>query len=151
MSGEDEFARDRRVEQMRGARRHWDPARPRVESQSRALRQTEKQRAVLDVLCRGRLIVRVLAGGAPGEYEVALEVVGQKGGGTAFVDAPGLSGPGRAFNLFPLGEVPFIVGCRCGKKMHDIDSVKLRTLAWQGQRGRPRSCGVADVERVDSR
>jgi hypothetical protein len=121
-----------------GGRRHWDEERghrPAIRSSSKQLRRTETARQRLQVLCRSRCIAVVLQGAELGELEVAIE--------PKLVD----SGIGYGFHVLDLttiGNVPVVVGCRCGRR-HHLDPHKLRAQAWEGQPGKPHVVGVAEV------
>ena len=135
MSDDDRrWSTDRRREWQRstaaGEGRHWDAGtpRPKVKSSSRALRQTERHRARLHVLCRGSCIAVVLDGSEPGDFEVGIEAI----------DA------GNGFHLHLLPLMAIVVGCRCGE-LHRLDPQQLREEAWQGRPGRPRSVSVSSV------
>ncbi len=123
-----------------GANRRWnDEARPLVVFSSKALRMFERPRARLDVVCRRRLIARVLNTGVPGAYEVAIEAVP--------VGAASPTPGGWAMHVLPLdGTGPRVkVACRCSERLHHLDPTKLRAEAWDGQPGKPRPIGVSDV------
>jgi len=123
-----------------GLNRQWtDEDRPLVVFSSKALRLFERPRARLDVVCRRRLVARVLSTAVPGAYEVAIEAVP--------VGVPGPTPGGWAMHVLPLdGTGPHVkVACRCSERLHQLDPIKLRTAAWEGQPGRPAECGVASV------
>ncbi len=132
-----------------GGLRHWgETQKPRVRSESKALRETEKARAVLDVLCHGRWIARVLGSAVPGEYELAFEVVGAGGGRGVYVHGEhvgGYSGSGKSLNLRPVGGTNIVVGCRCRAGTHALDPGKLKQQAGEGKPGSPRRVGAATV------
>jgi hypothetical protein len=147
VTDDDSYAQRRLVERQRetaaGRGRHWDdPARPKVESSSVGLRRLERHRARLDVLCRRRVLARVLGTATPGAYEVAIEAVpvgtleGAVGGWGVTLLA-----------LENVGVSGVAVACRCEVRMHHLDPVRLRAEAWQGRPGKPRVVGVSAVER----
>jgi hypothetical protein len=140
----DEWADRQRIEKARreaaGEGRHWsaEEERPRVRSTSRVLRRYQKDRQRLQVLCRSRCVAVVLSEGRPGDLSLAIEAVQKDdSAGAAFY----------TFDLVEVGNGPVALGCRCGTK-HDLDPHKLRAEAWEGQPGRPRHIGVADVVRT---
>lgn len=132
--------RERGRSTAEGAGRHWDDeARPLVKSSSKALRRLERPRARLDVLCRRRLIARVLGTTTPGAYELAFEatpagIVGDVVGG-------------YMTHILKLDDVGarVKVSCRCSQRMHHLDPLKLRDAAWDGRPGKPREIGAALV------
>jgi len=128
--------RDRARKTAAGSGRHWtDPARPVVRSSSAALRRYESPRVRLDVVCRRRLLARVLGTDTPGVYDVAYEA------------APTASKGGWGVQSDALGDVGavILVACRCSARMHHLDPMKLRAQAWEGRPGKPHEVGVSDV------
>lgn len=133
-SGVDEdraWIADRWHEVARGQRRHYDPARPVVQSSARALRRVGKERARLDVFCEGTLIARVL----DREYEAGLEVVME-----AIPDEHG----GTGLMQLVLGTYPISVGCRCAQKRHTLDPAAV-ARATHARPGAPRGVRVSTV------
>ncbi len=123
-----------------GANRQWDDEdRPLVVFSSKALRLFERPRARLDVVCRRRLIARVLNTAVPGSYEVAIEATP--------VGAPSPTPGGWAMHVLPIEDAgPQVkVACRCSERLHRLDPLKLRSAAWEGRTGKPVECGVACV------
>jgi hypothetical protein len=125
--------RMRRIETVRGRDRHWKPDRPRARTSSSALRRIEQETTRLDVVCRRRLIARVIDKGREVPLELMIEAV------------PVTGGWGTALTFLPLGSVGLIVVCRCSERTHELDPGKLRHEAWQGKPGHPRVVVVRDV------
>jgi hypothetical protein len=112
------------------SQRHWQAVdagyqQSRVRSSSAALREYANDRALLDVLCRRRLILRVV------DSEPLNAVTEEVSG--------------RVFNIVDITVAPVIlVDCRCGQS-HEIDTAALTHLAPRARPGRPR---VVDVRTV---
>ncbi len=75
---DDEYRRDREREMAMGDRRHYGADNPQVRSLSRVFRRLWTDRARLEIICRRRLIAKVLERENGDGLEVAME--GRVGG-----------------------------------------------------------------------
>ncbi len=115
-----------------------------VESQSRALRHFQRDRALVDVVCRRRLIARVLDD--DGSYRLAADMVGSREGRAALVSGD-MPSSGYAINTWVLAGADASVPCRCRRRRHILDGGRLNAEAIQARPGRPREVAVASVQK----
>jgi hypothetical protein len=136
----------RRREVAQGARRHWGSLdQPRVRSQASRLREFQPEVARADVLCRRRLVARVVEI-EPRTLQVALEAIGASGGQSVSIVMPdGSLSSGFSVTLLELGDVPILLGCRCRRRKHELEPRLLQDVAWRGRPGRPVEVGVSEV------
>lgn len=138
---DEDFRRERMRAISEGEKRHWDKSRPLVKTESRTLRGMWKDRVRLDVVCRRRLIARVLERETRDGLEIAMETVGA-GSMTSVEGMP----YGYASTIVSVGDGPIVVGCRCARRRHKLDDGRLITLAMGYRPGRPGEVGVSAVE-----
>ncbi len=150
-----DWVRERKRELAEGARRHWnsDDGKPRVRSQVRGLRNFQTHRARLDIVCRRRLIARVLAKDEHAYgFEVAMEAIGASGGQTATIAHPdGRLTAGYGLNLIDVETGPIAVGCRCSRQIHQLIPMLLNAEArmFAPRPGKPRVVSVSRVVNGD--
>ena len=107
-----------------------------MKSLSRDFRGMWKERTRLEIICRRRLIAKVLEREEWPGLEVAMEVVP--------VSADARSG--WASERSVIGDGPILVGCRCGRGRHVLEDSSLREMAMQYRPGRPGEVGVSAVD-----
>jgi hypothetical protein len=116
-----------------GTKAHWAArdagVRGRVRSSSAALREEATERALLDVLCRGAVIARVVETHIDGLLNVICEVT---------------VGFGRSVNLIEVATAPILIDCRCGRT-HELDAGRLTALARENEPGHPRAVPLGQV------
>lgn len=155
MKEDEEWVADRLREIAAGARRHYDPERPRIRSRHSALRKIETPRAVLDVLCRRSVVARVLRTRDNTGLEVAFDVIspspsagrrqaGQKDHDDRRDDDRRDDDDGFALVIVPIADTDIVVGCHCRARVHLLDPVALKREALIPDTRRPRevACGV---------
>jgi hypothetical protein len=118
---------------MFATKAHWaarDAGVPRrVRSSSAALREEATERALLDVLCRGAVIARVVETHIDGLMNVICEIT---------------VGFGRSVNIIEVATAPILIDCRCGRT-HELGAGRLTALARGCEAGRPRAVPLAQV------
>lgn len=107
-------------------------------SSVKLLRDHERRHARLDVLCRNRLIARVVADPIRACLTVATEA-----------KQPASADSGYAFDMYILNTDDIIkVNCRCGRREHVLDPRLLTGEADRQRAGKVKTVGVAVVSQV---